>query len=339
MINISKYLTPYKLNKPVITGSYKDGTFDQNAVDCPFVFYHQEQFHMLYVGFDSIGYQTAMATSDDLINWKFKGLVLPREDHVQWDKVGAAGTWILRNDDINQLPTLKKVDGKYWMIYHSYPGEGYETGPAEMGLAWCEDEDLLNWHRLDKPIFSWEGGADWEKGGLYKACLIENDSKYYMFYNAKDNPNKETKVDNEHWKEQTGVAISDDMLNWERYDKNPILKVEANTWESRFVSDPCVMRDGDKWVMFYFGYDGKHAQDGIAVSDDLLNWEKHPEPIIRYGIKGELDENHAHKPSIIKYDGILYHFYCACRRNKKGDTTKNFGKEFRCLTVATSKPL
>lgn len=339
MKDISKYLTPYKLNRPVLTGSGKEDEFDFKAVDCPFVFYHGDLFHMLYVGFDGLGYQTAMAVSEDLINWRTKGVVLSREDNVGWDKVGAAGTWMIRNDDINGLPTLKKIDGRYWMVYHSYPGEGYETGPAQMGLAWCDDENLMNWHRLHEPVFSWKGGADWEKGGLYKACIIENENKYYMFYNAKNKTKKEGSIGNEVWKEQTGIAFSDDLLNWERYEGNPVLKVEANTWQSRFVSDPCVMQDGDKWIMFYFGFDGKHAQDGIAVSDDLLNWEKNPEPIIKYGKPGELDEIHAHKPSVTNYNGTLYHFYCACRKYKEGDITLNFGNEFRCLTVAASKPL
>jgi len=89
--------------------------------------------------------------------------------------------------------------------------------------------------------------------------------------------------------------------------------------------------------MFYFGFDGKHAQDGIAFSKDLFHWEKNPEPILRYGKPGELDEIHAHKPSVIYHDGVLYHFYCACRKYREGDPAENLGDEFRCITVATSE--
>ncbi len=332
MSNISKYLTPHKLGKPVLTGTGESGTFDSMAVDCPFVFFHQNQFHMLYVGFDGIGYQTGLAVSDDLINWKRKGIILKREAHVNWDRVGAAGTWILKEtNNLFEMPILKKVGGKYWMIYHSYPDEGYENGPAQMGLAWSEDENLLEWHRLPDPVFSWKNGDDWDKGGLYKGCLIEHRNTYYLFYNAKNNTYAS-------WVEQTGVAISKDMINWERYKGNPVLKIQEDTWESKFCSDPCVLSDGAQWLMFYFGFDGKHAQDGIAFSKDLLHWEKNPEPILRHGNPGELDEIHAHKPSIIYYNNILYHFYCACRKYRQGDLTKN-GNEFRCITVATSKPL
>ncbi|GMQ57975.1 hypothetical protein AN1V17_23700 [Vallitalea sediminicola] len=329
---INKYKTPYKLNKPILTGSGKEGEFDYHAVDCPFVFFHQNLFHMLYIGFDGIGYQTALAVSEDLIRWKTKGVVLAREEHVGWDQTGAAGTWIIKNDNLNELPILKKVNNKYWMIYHSYPRTGYEAGAAEMGLAWCEDEDLMEWHRLPNPIFSWENGRDWEQGGLYKACIIEKDNQYYMFYNAKN-------LTNGDWKEQIGLAVSDNLLTWKRYEKNPILKIQPNTWESKFCSDPCVMYDDKMWVMFYFGFDGNHAQEGIAVSEDLLHWEKYSEPIIKNGKEGELDELHAHKPSIIKYNDVLYHLYCACGKYKATDRTKNFDDEFRCITLASSRPL
>ena len=100
---------------------------------------------------------------------------------------------------------------------------GYENGPAEIGLAWTEDEELLDWHFPDKPCFSWKDGADWEAGGLYKACIIRNNDIWYMFYNAKD---KE-----ERWTEQTGVATSKDLLHWERYEGNPVMKVNRESWE------------------------------------------------------------------------------------------------------------
>lgn len=331
--NITPYITPYKLNKPVLTGSGKPGTFDALAVDCPFVFYHQDMFYMLYAGFDGIGYQTGLAVSNDLLNWQSKAVVLKREEHVGWDKVGAAGTWILKDTNgIYDVPKLKKYDGKYWMVYHSYPEQGYEEGAAQIGLAWTEDENLLDWHRLKEPVYSWKGGADWEKGGLYKACLIEHDSMFYMYYNAKNN-------EYGSWVEQTGVVTSKDLLQWKRYEGNPVLKISQSGWDSKFCSDPYVLRHENKWLMFFFGFDGKHAQDGIAVSEDFLDWDKYPDPILSYGTEGELDEIHTHKPSIVYHNGVLYHFYCTCRRYSDGDSVKNMGVEFRCISVAASKPV
>lgn len=334
MYNIERYFTPYKYGKPVLTGSGIDGAFDSHAVDCPFVFSHNNKFYMMFVGFDGKGYQTGLAVSSDLIHWEKLGVILKREEHNGWDKTGAAGTWILKStNNLYDLPTIKKVDGKYWMVYHSYPEEGYEEGSAQIGLAWTTDENLLEWHRLPEPIYSWKDGDEWEKGGLYKACLIEHENIYYLFYNAKN-------LEKGPWLEQIGVAMSSDMIHWKRYEKNPIIRVsEKGKWDSRFCADPFVVRDNDKWLMFYYGYGQRHAQDGIAVSRDLINWVKYDEPILRSGSEGEIDEGHAHKPAIIYYNGILYHFYCATRKFREGDPARNFWDEFRCITVATSRPL
>jgi predicted GH43/DUF377 family glycosyl hydrolase len=330
MIDLEKYLTPYKLGRPVLTGSGIPGSFDYKAVDVPFVFVHNNKYHMLYTGFDGIGYQSALAVSDDLINWSHKGVILKRDKNNKWDSIGACATWMIKeSNNLYDTPRLTRVHGRYWLVYHSYPSDGYENGPAEIGLAWTEDENLLNWHKLDQPVFSWRDGDDWEAGGLYKACIIRNNDLWYMFYNAKNRADR--------WTEQTGVATSSDLLTWERAKTNPVLKVTPGSWDERFVSDPYVVSDGKIWLNFYFGLGSGHAQEGLAYSRNLTDWHKLPMPIITSGLPGSLDERHAHKASIFYENDVLYHFYCAARVYREGDVTR-FNDEFRSITVAASKP-
>lgn len=331
-MNITGFLTPYKWNKPLLTGSGVAGAFDEKAVDCPFVFSHLNQYYMMYVGFDGKGYQTGLATSVNLVDWKPLGTILRRGEGNGWDSSNAAGTWIMRENDMAGQPVLKKWKNKYWLTYHSYPGEGYEAGPGRIGLAWTEDPTLLSWNRLPEPILVPEKGAPWEQGGLYKECLLEHDDVFYLFYNAKNQS-----TDN-NWIEQTGLATSTDLVNWTRFAGNPLLRVTPGSWDKKFASDPCVLKHGDQWVMFYFGFDGTSAQEGIAFSKDLLSWEKYPEPIIQPGPDGSIDSKYAHKPSVISHKGDLYHFYCACRPTLPDDVASCFGK-YRTITVATSRPL
>lgn len=292
----------------------------------------------MYVGFDGKGYQTALATSSNLLDWEHKAIILPRlKTEERWDHIGAAGSWmLLESNSLYDLPRLKKINNRYWMVYHAYPDQGYEAGGAVMGLAWTEDESLLEWQRLDEPVFSNKEGADWEKAGLYKCCVIEHDEKYWIFYNAK-------RDDEWPWKEETGLAVSSDLIHWERYGRNPVLETVEESFYSQFISDPCIKHDGQQWVNFAFGFDGRHAQGALAVSDDLHNWRIAKQPLITYGEQGELDEIHAHKSSVIYWNGVLYHFYCACRHYQAGDRTKlevfEGQYEFRCIAVATSKPL
>lgn len=302
------------------------------SVDCPFPFRHNDRFYMLYVGFDGKGYQTGLAVSDDLLHWQSLGPILKRDESGRWNSVGMAANCILMDSyDLFAQPKPKKIDGKYWMVYHSYPNEGYENGSAAQGIAYTEDENLLNWHFLEQPVFLNDESFAWERGGLYKSCIVEHANTYYMFYNAKD--------DDPQWTEQIGMAVSEDLLHWKRYENNPVLSVGKNTWDARFASDPAVWYDSvqKQWVMFYYGYNGIAAMDGIAVSNDLVHWEKYPEAIVKPGEKGSLDCVHAHKPGVIFHGGELYHFYCACRPFREGDAAK-FGGEFRCITVAKSRP-
>ncbi|SFJ80530.1 Glycosyl hydrolases family 32 N-terminal domain-containing protein [Paenibacillus sp. UNC496MF] len=331
---IDRYLTPYKWDRPVLTGSGVPGAYDELAVDCPFVFEHGGRFFMMHVGFNGTGYQTALAASDNLTDWTHYGVMLKRGEGNGWDSRNTAGCWLLRENGLEGPAKLKKWDGRYWLVYHTYPEDGYEAGPGRIGLAWTEDESLLRWNRLPEPVLVPEDGAEWERGGLYKESLVEHEGTFYLFYNAKNRA-----AEGEPWIEQTGYAVSKNLTDWTRPAANPVLRVTGHRWDSRFVSDPFVVRDGNRWVMFFFGFDGRHAQEGIAFSDDLTVWTKAREPILRHGSEGALDEIHAHKPSVLLHDGVLYHFYCACRPHREGDPTVNFGSEFRTIGLATSRPI
>ena len=335
---IERYRTPYRCPKPVLTGSGRPGSFDSQGVDCPFVFFHNGAYHMLYIGFDGTGYQTGLAVSSDLLRWEHKGLVIRRQmDSGRWDRLGGAGVWLLKeSDSIWEVPRLRKLDGKYWMVYHAYPGDGYESGPGEIALAWTEDEELMDWHLPDRPQFSWRDGEAWERGGLYKSSIVEQDGVFYMFYNAKDQA--------EDWTEQIGVACSRDLIHWVRGAENPVLKVTPGAWDETFNADPYVVQDGQQWLMFYYGLGGAgtdgicHAQEGLAVSGDLVHWEKAPDPILAAGRPGSIDCGHVHKPSVFYENGVLYHFYCATRPWQDGDATSRDG-EFRTICVAASRPV
>lgn len=328
--NLERYRTDYKLGRPVIEPSQQPGRFDSISVDVPFVFYHGGRFRLMHVGFDGKGYQTALASAERPEGpFKDDALILRREPGSRWDSANAAGVWMLSTDELFGTRTLKKWQGRYWLYYHAYPGEGYEEGAAAIGAAWCDREDLLEWHRLEEPILTVQGAAGWEKGGLYKNCTIEHNGRYYLFYNAKN-------ITEGDWREQTGICVGDDPLHFTRLPGQPALPVSQNGWDRLFASDPWVVHDAEKdlWVMYYYGFDGVRACDGIAFSIDLLHWEKAPEPLIVPGPAGSPDDRFAHKPAILWYGGKLYHYYCCCR-NRPGEGP--YG-EHRTLTVACSRP-
>ena len=330
---IENLLTPYKYGKPILAPSGEKGTFDCYGVDNARIFRHNGKIYMFYIGFDGQGYHTALATSEDMINWKKLGIVFGRDDESTWEKGGKAISCVFEDKDLYGNRELKKINGKYWMMYHAYPYEGYEQGPAANGLAWSTDENLLEWHCLKEPVFTHGEKGQWDQGGLYSTWVVCEDDGFKMYYNGKSHDGGFP------WLEQVGVAYSKDMINWTRYENNPVLSVSPHDWDCFFSCGQHVLYDSKnkRWVMFYCGYDGKHAMDGVAISDDGILWKKYSKSIIPVGKQGEIDETHAHKPCVFWHNGVLYHIYCAVRPTKE-DEKEKYGHEFRCLTIAASVP-
>jgi predicted GH43/DUF377 family glycosyl hydrolase len=321
--------TPYKHPELALRPSYRPGSFDSHAVDCPFLFSFAGRVGMTFVGWDSIGYRTGLAFSTDMVHWRKEGILLDRGPQGSPTEFNAAMTCILRDNQLFGPGALKAVDGQFVGAYHAYPRPGYESGPASIGL--CFSRDLYHWE-IGDPILHPDPRCAWEAGGLYKAWLMEYEGTFYLFYNAKNNPEWP-------WIEQTGVATSTDLLRWERCPENPVLRIgPPGAFDDLFASDPCVLHTPDGWVMFYFGNssDG-HARDGAAFSTDLLHWEKASKVLLDVGSPGSIDSRHAHKPSMIFYGGMLYHFYCAVAPAEPGQTGMVEQTEVRGITFAASQ--
>jgi predicted GH43/DUF377 family glycosyl hydrolase len=324
------FRTPYKINRLVLQPSFVPGTFDSHAVDCPFPFFHQGRFYMTYIGWDSIGYRTGLAVSDDLLTWEKVGLILDRGPAGSVTEFNIALTSILRENELYGSGELKQVNGKYIGTYHAYPKPGYESGPAVIGI--CTSDDLRHWE-VEDPVLKPDPFCRWEAGGLYKSWLMEHNGTYYLFYNAKNRTEG-------NWIEQIGLATSRDLLHFERYAGNPVVTVgKSGQFDDLFASDPCVFRFNDLWVMFYYGNcsDG-HARDSAACSRDLLHWYKISEILVDVGEEGSIDSIHAHKPGLITKDGILYHFYCVVSPAKPEQMGGIDHNEMRGISLARSTP-
>ena len=323
--------TPNKSAELLIPPAFVEEAFDSIAVDCPFPFYHDGAYWMTYVGWDGIGYQTGLARSDDLRTWEKQGVLLGRGPKGSITEFNVAMTCIMRDNELFGPGSLKGVNGQFVGTYHAYPEPGYEAGSGVIGL--CYSDDLRTWEVGD-PILEPNPACSWEVGGLYKSWLMESEGTYYVYYNARGQ--KDTSLG--PWKEETGVVMSTDLVTWERYSDNPILKVgPPGVFDDGFASDPCVFRHGDAWIMFYYGNcsDG-HARDGVAFSDDLLHWEKATEVLLDVGAPGSIDAKHAHKPGMISKDGVLYHFYAAVGSSETREIGAYTLTEARGIAVATA---
>ncbi|MEO6231074.1 MAG: glycosylase [Ferruginibacter sp.] len=309
-------------------------TDDSKRIDCPSVFRKGNSWYMTYIQFTGRGYETWLAKSKDLLQWKTLGKLLSFGDttdveHMAWDANQRAGYIALQDTKWGGSYKLQKFNGKYWMSYIGGKDAGYEAGPLAIGIAYTAGK-LTNpheWNRVGDAVLSvtdkdvrW-----WENKKLFKSTVIWDKSNtlghpFVMYYNANGDTSHNTPK--WRWFERIGMAVSDDMINWQRYQVDPVVHHKIG-----ITGDGVIQKINDVWVMFYFGafWEGrKDAFNRFACSYDLVNWTdwtgddlaKSSEPY---------DEKYAHKSYVVKWKGTVYHFYCAVDN-----------KDHRGIAVATS---
>lgn len=313
--------TPYKYGLVVVPNSKTE------MVDSPSIFSYNNVWYMIYIVYDGKGYETWIAKSDDLLQWKTMGKILSFSSNT-WDSNQKAGYIALQNYDWGGKYEVQKYKGKFWMSYLGGATQGYEAGLLGIGVA--NTTNLVQpteWDRLKNPVLlPTDSNARWyDNGKMYKSTVIEDkkmtlNHRFVMFYNAvnktdSNNVNKEA--------ERIAMAVSDDMQNWQRFGEKPVIDHHSGISGDAFIS-----KIGDLWVMFYFGAFWKpKAFDRFACSYDLVNWtDWEGEDLINPS--EPYDELYAHKPFVIKHNGIVYHYYCSVNN-----------KNQRTIAVATSVDL
>lgn len=325
--------TPYKYGMVVAP------TDNYHKIDCPTVFRVGDKWMMTYVvyngkdGLDGRGYETWLAESDDLLHWTTKGRILSYKDD-GWDMNQLGGFPALIDWTWNGNYGISKYKDKYWMTYIGGHGTGYEAvrEPLNIGMAWT-DADITKaheWQSANKPLLSIndKDAQWWEKLVQYKSTIYDDPTKtlgkrFVMFYNAGGiNPKNNLKA------ERIGIALSNDLKKWKRYDGNPVF---ANEVGGIITGDAQIAKMDDLYVMFYFkAYDPSrkyNAFNTFAVSRDLIHWQTWDGEDLIIPSK-PYDEMFAHKSYVVKHDGVVYHFYCAVNNDQQ-----------RGIAVATSVPM
>lgn len=333
--------TPYKYGMVVAP---KD---NYHQIDCPMVYREGNRWFITYVvyngkdGTDGRGYETWLATSDDLLQWKTLGRLLCYADK-GWDMNQRAGYPALIDWTWNGSYEMAKYKGRHWMSYFGGEGTGYEAirKPLNMGMASTKGDitKAHPWETSPSPVLSINDKSAqwWEKLTHYKSTVYWDKNKtlgkpFVMFYNAGGiNPANQLKA------ERIGIALSSNMTSWRRL---PLRTAKRKTGNPVFFHEAPGIITGDAqivkfphyYVMFYFSaYNPErkyNAYNTFAVSRDLVNWQDWEGTDLVYPSK-PYDDMFAHKSYVLKHQGVVYHFYCAV--NHAGQ---------RGIAVATSVPM
>lgn len=294
-------------------------------VDSPTVFRQNGQWYMTYIIFDGKGYETLLAKSDDLLSWTHLGKIMSFTNNT-WDATQKAGYVALVDTEWGGNYEPEKFEDKYWVSYLGGSETGYEAGRLGIGMATTNNltrPKELN--RFKEPVLAAnDQDARWyDDQTIYKSLVIRDKSlntghPFVMYYNAKG-----AKGDAKgHGFESIAMAVSDDMKNWKRMGDKPLI-----TRNTGICGDAQITKIGDLYVMFYFGAFWKHgAFERFACSYDLVNWTDW-EGADLIAPSEPYDKTYAHKPWVVKWKGVVYHFYNAV------------GDQGRVIALATSKDL
>lgn len=317
--------TPYKYG---IVLAPEDNS---KMVDSPSVFRHADMWYMTYIIYDGQGYESWIASSRDLLRWETLGRIMSFTTNT-WDANQKAGYIALQDYTWGGSYEVGRFDDKYWMSYLGGSDTGYETGTLSIGMA--NTDDLVaakEWNRLSDPVISpRDGDTRWyDSKTIYKSTVLRDESRtlggqFVMYYNAANEPSERYPLT----AERIAIAVSDDMVNWHRYGDRP-----AIDHFSGISGDAQIAKIDDVWVMFYFGaFWRPGAFERFACSYDMVNWTLWDGADLIAPTAETYDEVYAHKPCVVKYNGIVYHFYCAVGRNASGE-------EARTIALATSVDL
>ncbi len=217
----------------------------QAALRDPAAFFHDGVYHCFHTAVeredDDYRLFVDVAQSRDLVNWSE-----PR-------RLTAAGL------NFSSPGNVLRVDDQFVLCLQSYPtrpGNAYGSNDSRLWLM--TSRDLVNW---DAPRLLQPDGcqADWcPSPRQIDPYLVEHDGQFWCFYKSDG---------------KLGVLVSPDLHDWrEASPQRPVLSV-AQTPDGATVENPCVVRDGDEWVLFFAPCrEGRGI--GTARSHDLLHWRE-----------------------------------------------------------------
>lgn len=118
-------------------------------------------------------------------------------------------------------------------------------------------------HRLsNRPILS-PTGSGWESAGTFNPAVVRRGEKTIMLYRAQD-ANGTSRI---------GYAESEDGIHFVRR-ADPVLIPETDYEKDGGGEDPRLVEIDGVYYLTYTGYNKRDAQLCLAVSRDLLHWER-----------------------------------------------------------------
>jgi len=130
-------------------------------------------------------------------------------DGIHWTKVGDLDIRKVNGEPISPgpygTPSVWIENGKWYLFYER----------NDQGVWLATSTDLKTWTNVrDEPVLQ-RGPEPYNKYAVAVDQIVKYKNKYYAYYHATAfNP----------WRDwTTDIAVSDDLIHWRKYKKNPIV--------------------------------------------------------------------------------------------------------------------
>ncbi|MBI3600074.1 MAG: hypothetical protein HY097_05470 [Nitrospinae bacterium] len=255
----------------------------------PFVLKEGGSYWMGFESFDGSANRIYLAAPMNSVNWTvFDKALLDVSAGDDWESYGVSSGTVIK-------------DGGVYKLWYS----GHDKYKYRIGYA--VSEDGIDWKRSsENPVMDTGTAGSWDSDCAAYPFIIKDGDIYKMWYNGfgRDMP------------PSIGYATSKDGVHWERYPEPALTPGSAGIWDSYFVGYPTVIKEGDKYLMWYAAIDNPYRpwRIGYAESKDGISWVRHDEPVLNTGQYGEWDESGISYPRVIKNGSKYILWYSGINR-------------------------
>jgi beta-fructofuranosidase len=192
---------------------------------------------------------------------------------------------------------LARDDGEHHLFFLQAPRSlgDPEQRHWHVSVGHAVSTDLRKWRLLPDALAPAPAGA-WDDYTTWTGSVLRHDRRWWMFYTGTCR-REQGKV------QRVGLAISENLISWQRYGSAPLIEADprwyeqlgSSTWPEQAWRDPWVFPDPATGTFHALltarVADGDPATRGVighATSDDLVSWTVQP-PVTASGVFGHLE--------------------------------------------------
>ena len=253
--------------KGPILDTGQPGSFDARWTVLPHVIQvSPSKLHLYYTGNSGKGAGLSafpglgLATSTDGLTWKRHGktsIIGPSGEPGSPDAIGIAGGSVLR---------IKQVDGsiKWYFYYTGCPTVGKpHLINQQKTICLATSKDGIQWTKQGM-IMQRDPDRDYENVGVAGPVVLQReDGSFQMWYSA---------IGSRWGYYCICYAESDDGIFWTRgakYGENLQLEPAGTGWDGKMVEYPSIVRENDRFRMFFCGNRYGSTGIGTALSSEI----------------------------------------------------------------------